>query len=128
MRPAQHLEKARRVVRSLDKLDAAGDSFAIIDGALIAGYHLGNALLHAHGVSAPAVHFNTPSKLEQPIDTLPAAAQPAFRSFGELEALRSVYVRGPAPPDERAAQEARRALAEMVRHCAALSTHSSDEA
>ncbi|MBX9810045.1 MAG: hypothetical protein K2Y16_00330 [Burkholderiales bacterium] len=99
MTPAEHLAKAQVVLASLYKLTFPGDYLAIVDGAMIAGYHLGNALLHEHGVLPDDAHANTPSKLERPIDSLPPAIQMAFRAFAELERLRFEYVRSPSRYD-----------------------------
>jgi hypothetical protein len=96
MNPADHLSKAQRVERSMRKLAAGTDYLAIVDGALIAGYHWGNALLHRHGVLPDDEHANTPSKLTAGIEALPQGARPAFRAFAELEQLRSDYVRSPS--------------------------------
>jgi hypothetical protein len=117
MKAEQHLQKARFCIASLDKLDASRDALAIIDGTLIAGYHLGNALLHAHGVCKPAEHFNTPSKLDAPVSTLPAAIQPGFEAFEALELLRTRHVRNAGALDASTVREARRLLDSMAREC-----------
>lgn len=104
----EHAAKARRVLNSLSKLRFPEDYLALIDGAMVAGYHLGNELLHKSGVSDPGLHFNSPSKLAAPISELPATIQPAFKAFAELERLRSEYVRSSSCYDP--------ALADMVKH------------
>jgi hypothetical protein len=93
MSPAAHLEKARSIMTGLKKLSASDDSLALIDGAMIAGFHYGNALFHRHGVLLEDVHANTPSKLEVPLAKLPDSILPALSAFTELEELRSRYVR-----------------------------------
>lgn len=122
MNADRHLDKARRILAGLAKLDVADDSLAIIDGAMIAGYHLGNAALHAHGVTGASVHFNTPSKFEVAPGTLPAAVKPVYDVFAELEAMRSHYVRSPNQPDRKAAVQARQLLSRMAFLCGARST------
>ena len=117
MTPEQHLEKARRILTGLAKLDPAADTLALIDGTMIAGYHLGNAELHRHRVTEVAVHFNTPSKLEMPMAALPAAVKPAYEAFAELEGLRSTYVRSPRTPDAEVGREAQRLMQAMARSC-----------
>ena len=117
MNTEQHLEKARRILASLDKLNASADALAIIDGTMVAGYHLGSAALHSHGVTDGAVHFNTPAKFEVPIETLPTAVKPAYDTFAGLEALRTRFVRSPNVPDEAAALEAQRLLKAMASAC-----------
>lgn len=101
----EHTAKAQRVLGSLAKLKFPEDYLAITDGAVIAGYHLGNALLHTHHVLPESDHANSPSKLGTPISELPGAIQPAFCAFAELERLRSEYVRGPSAYDARLATE-----------------------
>ena len=96
MSPEQHLECGRRVMAGLAKLAFPGDYLALVDGAVTAGYHFGNALLHRYGMLPEAEHANTPSKLPVAIADLPAAIQPAFKAFVELERLRSEYVRSPS--------------------------------
>lgn len=117
MNADQHLEKAHRILAGLNKLDPSADALAIIDGAMVAGYHLGSAALHQHGVTEPSVHFNTPSKFEVPADTLPAAVKPAYDAFVKLEHLRSRYVRSPNQPDTAVAADAQRILSDMASHC-----------
>lgn len=104
----EHAVKARRVLNSLSKLRFPEDYLALIDGAVVAGYHLGNELLHRSDVSDPGLHFNSPSKLAAPISELPATLQPAFEAFAELERLRSEYVRNPSCYDPT--------VADMVKH------------
>lgn len=96
MKAVEHVAKAMRVERSMHKLKPAEDYLAIVDASLVAGYHWGSALLHAHGVLADADHANTPSKLSIPVGQLPPAVQPAFAAFVELERLRAEYVRSPS--------------------------------
>lgn len=112
-----HLEKARRVLASLKKLPPESCAMCIVDGAAIAGYHLGNALLHSAGVSRDDEHFNTPSKLERPISSLPDAVRPAFEAFAELERLRALYVRSPIPCDPQAPTRVWNHLTLMARTC-----------
>ena len=117
MNAEQHFVKARNILAGLAKLDPAAEPLAVIDGAMIAGYHLGNAALHAHGVTDVSVHFNTPSKFEVPPETLPAALKPVYEVFAELEALRSHYVRSPNQPDGQAAVDAWLLLRRMAALC-----------
>lgn len=119
MKTNQHMEKARRILVGLAKLDPANDALALIDGTMVAGYHMGNAALHAHSVTDPSVHFNTPSKFEIPPDSLPAALKLVYEVFEELEQLRSHYVRGRNQPDTQAGIQAQQLLARMARLCGA---------
>ena len=117
MNTQEHFEKARRIVAGLDKLNAADDALAIIDGAMIAGYHLGNAMLHLHGVTEPSVYFNTPSKLTMPLESLPPTVKPAYDAFERLEALRLRYVRNPGVADAAVVLEAKNTVDAMMGHC-----------
>ncbi len=117
MNPGQHFDKARGILAGLAKLDPATEALAIIDGTMIAGYHLGNGALHAHGVTGPSVHYNTPSKFEVPPETLPTAVKPVYDVFAELEAMRSHYVRSPNSPDAQAGVQAQKLLAQMAALC-----------
>jgi hypothetical protein len=117
MNARQHLAKARDILAGLAKLDPEADPLAIIDGTMIAGYHLANAVLHAHGVTDAAVHYNTPSKFEVPAESLPAGVKPVYDVFVELEAMRSHFVRNPNEPDAQGAAEAQRLLARMATLC-----------
>lgn len=115
-----HLAKAERILAGLKKLAFPDDYLALVDGAMIAGYHLGNGLLHGHGVLPDTEHANTPSKLDRPISVLPEPIQCAFQAFTELEKLRFDYVRSPSTYDERLAAATWRHLEIMVQACRAL--------
>jgi len=117
MNRSEHLEMARRILAGLAKLDPESDRLAFIDGTMIAGYHLGSAALHAHGVTEPSVHFNTPSKFEVAPDALPPALRPVYEAFDSLEKLRSRYVRSPNVPDRENVVAAQQWLARMVKLC-----------
>lgn len=112
-----HLAKARDILAGLAKLDPVTEALAIIDGTMIAGYHLGNAVLHEHGVTDTAVHYNTPSKFEVPVEFLPVRVKPVYEVFVKLEAMRSRFVRNANQPDEQAGAEAQRLLALMAALC-----------
>jgi hypothetical protein len=115
----RHLEKARTIIGALAKLDSAADALAVIDGTMIAGYHLGSAALHAHGVTPESVHYNTPSKFEVARAALPEPLKAAYDVFEELEAMRSRYVRSPEQPGSDAAQRARVLLERLAALCGA---------
>jgi hypothetical protein len=78
---------------------------------------LGNALLHKHGVLAETEHANTPSKLDRPINALPAPIQAAYEAFAELEKLRFDYVRSASKYDARLASVVWLHLETMQRAC-----------
>lgn len=115
MTRAEHLAKAQRILASLKKLAPDADAMCIVDGAVIAGYHLGNALLHAADICGNDVHFNTPSKLDRSVAELPSHIRPAFEAFTELERLRTRYVRSPSPCDAAAVMAVWEQLSIMLR-------------
>ena len=117
MNSTRHLAQAELVLAGMRKLTMPGDYLAIVDGAMIAGYHLGNALLHTHGVFADTEHATTPSKLERGFDTLPAPIRPAFVAFTELEKFRFDYVRSASVYDERLGTAVWRCLDVMQQAC-----------
>ena len=117
MTSADHITEAERIIASLKKLSMPDDYLAIVDGAMIVGYHLGNALMHKHGVLADTEHVNTPSKLDRPINALPVAIQPAYKAFAELEKLRFDYVRSASTYDGRLASVVWRHLETMQLAC-----------
>lgn len=113
----EHLQAARGILGGLAKLDAQADALALIDGAMVAGYHLGSAALHAHGVTEATVHYNTPSKFEVPPQALPESLKPIYALFDELEQLRTRYVRSANRPTGENGAAAQRLLGEMARLC-----------
>jgi hypothetical protein len=116
----EHLAKAAGILASLGKLSFPEDYLALVDGAMIAGYHLGNALLHSHGVAPDAEHSNAPSKLARHVGALPTPIQRAFEAFTELEKLRFDYVRSPSVYDERLAFAVWHNLETMQQACRTL--------
>lgn len=117
MTSGDHMAEGARICASLKKLSMPEDYLAIVDGAMIVGYHLGNALLHQHRVLPDTAHANRPSALEQPIGALPAAIQPAFNAFAALEKLRFDFVRSVSTYDERLATVVWQHLDTMQRAC-----------
>ena len=114
-----HLSQAEIVIASMRKLSMPEDYLAIVDAAMVAGYHYGNALLHVHNLSAEDAHTNTPSKLDLPVSALPQPIRPAFEAFAELEKLRFDFVRSASVYDERLATEIWRHLETMRQACQA---------
>ena len=119
MNSSKHLAQAAVILAGMRKLTIPGDYLAIVDGAMVAGYHLGNALLHAHGISADTEHITTPSKLGRGIDSLPAPIRPALAAFAELEKFRFDYVRSASVYDERLGAKVWSCLEVMRQACAA---------
>jgi hypothetical protein len=112
-----HLIEASRILAGLKKFSMPGDYLAVVDGSMVAGYHLGNALLHRHGVLPDAEHANTPSKLGRPVEMLPVSIQPAYRAFAALEKLRFDFVRSASSYDPRLATEVWAHLEVMQKAC-----------
>ena len=117
MTSSDHLTEANRIFASLKKLSMPGDYLAIVDGAMVVAYHLGNTLLHKHGILPDAEHANRPSALNQPVDALPAPIRPAFEAFIALEKLRTDYVRKASSYDSALASVVWRHLETMQRAC-----------
>jgi hypothetical protein len=117
---AKHLKQAEIIVSGLRKLAMPDDYLAIVDGSVTAGYHYGNALLHAEGVCGEDEHINTPSKLACAIDALPEPDRAAFIAFAELEKLRFDYVRSTSVYSEHLASAVWRHLNDMRRACGAI--------
>jgi hypothetical protein len=117
MTSAEHIAQAELILAGLRKLTLPDDYLAIVDSGMVIGYHLGNALLHRHGVAPDANHTNTPSKLDCAISALPAPIRPAFDAFAALEKLRFDFVRSPSVYDERLATEVWRHIETMRQSC-----------
>ena len=107
-----HTAKAQRIERSLSLVDA--EQFeAVIEGAMLAGTHWFNLLLHRAGLvpeHADAMHaeFLTAGARRRVAVLLPDA----LAALDEIEALRTTHVRGDMPDGPAAA---RRALACLAR-------------
>ncbi len=120
MKAAEHLAAAGRTYSGLKKLAFPDDYLAIVDGAMIVAYHLGNALLHAQGILPDTEHCNRPSGLDRPISALPAPIQAAFAAFVELEKLRFDFVRSASVYDERLSTAVWRHLDTMQHACRSI--------
>lgn len=112
MNEHMHTAKAERIERSLGLLDVEAFE-AVIEGAMLAGTHWFNMLLHRRGLAAEnadAMHaeFLTAGARRKVAVLLPAA----LAALDEIEALRTTHVRGDMPDGPAAA---RRALACLAR-------------
>ncbi|HKA43442.1 MAG TPA: hypothetical protein VKF40_15795 [Burkholderiales bacterium] len=97
MRIQDHVEKARRIEATMTKkLDRDGDYELVLEGYMLAGTHLLNAILHKLTVTREdfdLLHSNKPV-LETPIE---ARLQPFFEAMRYIEDLRPGYLRGLKP-------------------------------
>ena len=116
MNESLHRSKAERIERSLGSL--APDHFeAVIEGAMLAGTHWFNILLHRAGLAAEnadAMHaeFMTLGARRKAAVRIPAA----LAALDEIESLRTSHVRGDMPEGPDAARRALACLAILRDH------------
>ena len=118
MKVDAHQAKAERIERSLAKC-ALSDYETVIEGAMLAGTHWFNVLLHRRGLRAvenDAMHAEFISHGER--RKLALAVPDALRALDAIEALRTIHVRGDMPGGEQAARSAFECLA-ILRDAAA---------
>lgn len=113
MTPEQHQAKALRIEHSLARLTDA-DYEAIVEGAMLAGTHWLNILLHRTKLfpeTRDAMHaeFLTAGERRR----VAAKAPDALAALDTIEALRTLQVRGDMPGGEQAARTARECLARL---------------
>ena len=121
MKIADHQAKAASIERSLERCSAA-DYETVIEGAMLAGTHWLNILLHRKGLSTEerdAMHAEFLPLGER--RRLAVVLPDALRALDEIERLRTLHVRGDMPDGERAAVTALDCLARLRQ--AALATH-----
>lgn len=103
MSPEQHAQKARRIVRSMNKL-AEADYEMVIEAAMLAGTHYLNALLHHSGLTPPdedVMHAEYMTVALRAKTSL--IAGPIVEALQAIEEMRPFYVRGDRPEGESAA-------------------------
>lgn len=110
MKPEHHKQKAMRIEHSLTKLPDA-DYEAVIEGAMLAGTHWFNALLHCWQLfpeSRDAMHaeFLTIGERRRIGVRIPDA----LAALDTIENLRTSHVRGDMPDGEASARTARECL------------------
>ena len=113
MTPAQHREKAARIERSLERLSDT-DYEAVVEGAMLAGTHWFNILLHRFQVfpeSRDAMHseFLTVGERRR----IAVKMREALEALDAIEALRTSHVRGDMAEGEAASRTARECLARL---------------
>jgi hypothetical protein len=115
MKTEPHRSKALRIERSLARLTDA-DYEAIIEGAMLAGTHWFNILLHRAQLwpdTRDAMHaeFLTLGERRRVAATMPDA----LAALDTIESLRTLHVRGDMPHGEEAAKTARECLERLRR-------------
>lgn len=113
MKLEEHRLKALRIERSLERLTDEHYE-ALIEGAMLAGTHWFNALLHQEQLipeTRDAMHaeFLTVSERRRIAAVMPAA----LSALDTIEAFRTLHVRGDMPGGAQAAQTARLCLARI---------------
>jgi hypothetical protein len=108
-----HRSKALRIERSLERL-TDDDYEALIEGAMLAGTHWFNALLHQERLSPEmrdAMHaeFLTVGERRR----IAAVAPGALAALDAIEAFRTLHVRGDMPGGAQAAKKVRDCLAQL---------------
>lgn len=117
MNIAGHRAKAERIERSMAKCGAA-DFETIIEGAMLAGTHWFNLLLHAAALRAAdndIVHTEFVQLGERRKFAL--AMREELHALDLIEELRTTHVRGDMPEGEAAARRALAALACLRAAC-----------
>lgn len=114
---AEHRAKAERIERSMAKCSAA-DFETVIEGAMLAGTHWFNLLLHANGLRPPdgdIVHTEFVQLGERRKFAIVLSEE--MRALDLIEDLRTTHVRGNMPDGEQAALRALKALALLRAAC-----------
>jgi len=108
-----HRVKAARIERSLAKL-GPDDVEMRIEGAMLAGTHWFNVVLHARALrpeTNDAMHAEFITAAER--RRLALAAGPELAALDEIEALRTTHVRGNMPQAREAGERALVLLASL---------------
>lgn len=113
MKTEEHRSKALRIERSLARLSDA-DYEAFIEGAMLAGTHWFNILLHRAKLfpeTRDAMHaeFLTVGERRRVAASMPDA----LAALDAIETLRTLHVRGDMPGGEDSAKNARQCLARL---------------
>lgn len=103
---ADHVANAQRLHRSTAKLELYEDFEMVLEGAMLAGAQLINAMLHATGVTERAAEMlhtdmRSPGVPEHP----PGPAAEAWALLERLEWYRPLHVRGSVPHTAQVADE-----------------------
>lgn len=102
----QHITMARSIEASLQKCTGA-DYEMTIEGAMLAGTHWLNALLHKLGATSPQADvFHTYLLTVNEFRRLAVAAEKPLHALAAIEDQRVPFVRGNHPGGEAAAAQA----------------------
>ncbi|MGD9944649.1 MAG: hypothetical protein AB7L76_23690 [Burkholderiaceae bacterium] len=104
MSPEQHLAKAERILKAMDKLTEA-DFEMVIEASMLAGTHLLNAALHRMKLTEAGDDVMHAEYLSSAIRTKTTLiAGPLVEALQAIEEMRPFYVRGDVPNGEGAAR------------------------
>lgn len=120
MTPQEHIRKAERMLRTVDKCRDS-DTEVIVEGAMLSINHCVNAALHILGIR-PAnndiIHSDYMTVAE--MTRLRILAGDLLDCLERAEDLRAPFVRGCAPNKEAASRQARKDIREAIDIAAAL--------
>lgn len=127
MKSEHHRAKAEAIERSLAKCTVE-DYETVIEGAMLAGTHWFNILLHRYGLrpfDRDAMHaeFIAPDEKRDVLAVIPEALQ----ALEDIECFRTPYVRGDMPGGQKAAERAFECL-RLLRNLARSKSSSPKEA
>lgn len=120
MSPEEHIRKAERILRTVDKCTDS-DAMIIVEGGMLAINHCVNAALHILGLRAAdndIIHSDYMSVAE--MTRLRILAGDVLDCLERVEDMRAPYVRGCAPNKESAARQARIDIRAAIDHVGKL--------
>ena len=119
MRAEDHLAAARRIEASLQRCEP-DDHEMRIEGAMLAGSHRLNALLHRNAITPhPTDLMHTYLLTVNEFDRLALAEPAAMAALRQIEKLRPAWVRGNHPGGREAGAQALELLGTIQARCAA---------
>jgi hypothetical protein len=104
MSPEQHVAKAERIVRAMDKL-TVDDFEMLIEASMLAGTHFLNVALHRTGLTRPDDDVMHAEYMSAALRTRAAlVAGPLADALQAIEEMRPFFVRGDVAGGETAAR------------------------